>query len=910
MAECSRCNAVVSDADSQCPACGLSFGDASAETAVLPSDPQADEPTRLESPSKLTTTPAATTGGSGRFVSGTVLAERYRIVGLIAKGGMGEVYKAEDLELEQTVALKFLPEELARSEELLKRFRGEVRNARQVSHRNVCRVFDIGETEGLYYITMEYIDGDDLSMLLRRIGRLPSDKAVEISREICMGLAAIHKAGILHRDLKPANIIIDSKGEARITDFGIAGLEAEFRGAESRVGTPAYMSPEQADGKVIDERSDIYSLGLSLYEIFTGRRAFEGDSVQELRIKHATTTPTNLSEIVTGIDPIVEKVINRCLEKDPKDRPDSALRVAMSLPGGDPLQVALEAGETPTPEMVAAAPKKGVLKRRPALALFSAFLALFALTLYFMSQYTDAALSPIYRSADVLREDARSVLKQLGYPTSNKNWISDFGLDNGYDFYVTSTGTADTLERLRTGQPPAVYFWYRQSSDFLIPFATDEVFEDDPPRTNPGSEYVKLDPKGRLVELFAAPELVVPDTTDPTEADWALTFKLAGLDLAKFQESTSQWTPPVYADTRRAWEGYYAEHSDFPIRIEAASYRGRPVYFRIIPPWEEPQAVDTVSASYDAVGMYVVITLFLLIFIGAVYLSIRNVRAGRVDLRGASRVCIFIFLATVLFGLFNADHMASIEGEIKALGWTLTGALVLTGVFLLLSVGVEPLVRRWWPDLLISWNRLIGGRFTDPIIGRDVLIGSVVGFTSVNTYFFAGLVRDYLYGKELTRYVTNAIFTLNGVSEFVAFLLGAAIFPIFAAFGVLTLLLVFYLIFRRKLVGVSVLAVVWALFFSLPYVFNRGVVAFLIQAVVVAASVFVYARFGLLTIIASTVVLYFAGGPPITFDHARPYFAQSLITVGIIFALAVYSFYISLGGQKLFTGKSIDELTG
>jgi serine/threonine-protein kinase len=263
---------------------------------------------------------------------------------------MGEVYKADDLELEQTVALKFLPEELSKNEELLRRFRGEVRNARQVSHRNVCRVFDIGETEGLYYLTMEYVDGDDLSMLLKRIGRLPSDKAVEISREICMGLAAIHKAGIIHRDLKPANIIIDSKGEARITDFGIAGIEAEVQGNESGVGTPAYMSPEQIDGSKLTPKSDIYSLGLVLYEIFTGKPAFAGDSLPELLAKRTTTTPTSPSEIIAGIDPLVERVIERCLRDDPADRPESALRVALSLPGATRSRPRLRRGRRQAPK--------------------------------------------------------------------------------------------------------------------------------------------------------------------------------------------------------------------------------------------------------------------------------------------------------------------------------------------------------------------------------------------------------------------------------------------------------------------------------------------------------------------------------------------------------------------------------
>jgi len=425
MKRCLRCSAELADSVTECTACGLSIEHTTDETAVLPADPQADTPTKLSNPSDRNRT-RETTGGGARFISGTVLAGRYRIVGLIGKGGMGEVYKAEDLELDQAVALKFLPEELSKNEELLRRFRGEVRNARQVSHRNVCRVFDIGETEGLYYLTMEHIDGDDLSMLLKRIGRLPSDKAVEISREISMGLAAIHKAGILHRDLKPANIIIDSKGEARITDFGIAGIEAEVQGNESRVGTPAYMSPEQIDGKEVTQRSDIYSLGLLLYEIFTGKQAFEGDSVQELQIKQATTSPRNPSEIVTGIDPLVESVIKRCLEKDPKDRPQSAMHVAMALPGGNPLQIALDAGQTPSPEMVAAAPKKGTLSPLVAFTLALTVFSAFGLLIGLSTRRTLQHAVPLDKSPDVLRERGRELAEEFGYPP----------VDSFHRFYV------------------------------------------------------------------------------------------------------------------------------------------------------------------------------------------------------------------------------------------------------------------------------------------------------------------------------------------------------------------------------------------------------------------------------------------------------------------------------------------
>jgi serine/threonine-protein kinase len=180
---------------------------------------------------------------SGRFLPGTLLASRYRIISLLGEGGMGEVFRADDLVLGQPVALKFLPESAKGNQNLLTRFYEEVRITRQISHANVCRVYDIGEAEGHPFLSMEYIDGEDLRGLLRRIGRLPADKALEFARKLCAGLAAAHTRGILHRDLKPANIMIDARGELRITDFGLATVAEQLKGPEARHGTPAYMAP-------------------------------------------------------------------------------------------------------------------------------------------------------------------------------------------------------------------------------------------------------------------------------------------------------------------------------------------------------------------------------------------------------------------------------------------------------------------------------------------------------------------------------------------------------------------------------------------------------------------------------------------------------------------------------------------
>ena len=306
MPQCPVCSAELTGSGIRCPACGASL--TVAHPTLKQPSPPASGGQRKSSNSGTTTS-----SSQGSFISGTVLDGRYRIVALLGRGGMGEVYKAEDLNLDHEVALKFLPDSFANDTAALIRFRTEVRVARQVTHANVCRVFDIGEFAGRHFLSMEYIDGEDLSSLLRRIGRLPSDKALEVSRQICAGLAAAHGAGVLHRDLKPANVMIDGRGKARITDFGIAGLEEELKKGGVIAGTPAYMSPEQITGGEITTKSDIYSLGLVLYELFTGKPAFQSDSISELVQKHQTITPTNPSEVLQEIDPLVEKTILRAL---------------------------------------------------------------------------------------------------------------------------------------------------------------------------------------------------------------------------------------------------------------------------------------------------------------------------------------------------------------------------------------------------------------------------------------------------------------------------------------------------------------------------------------------------------------------------------------------------------------------
>src|SRR4051794_17107353 len=351
----------------------------------------------------------------GRFLPGALVGGRYRILGLLGRGGMGEVYRATDLALGQAVALKFLPEEASRNPRLLERFHGEVRVARLVSHPNVCRVFDIGEVDGTPYISMEYVDGEDLACLLTRIGRLPGDKALQAARQLCAGLAAAHDRGVIHRDLKPQNIMINKRGDVVIMDFGLAAIADQLSGAEVRNGTPAYMAPEQLRGASVTQSSDIYALGLVLYELFTGRRPFEAKTLQQLIDLQESTHLASMISVATDVDPAVEKVIRRCLDPHPEKRPATALAVSAALPGGDPLAAALAAGETPSPELVASAGKAEGLALKYSIPCLVVIAASLLASPWVFDRSRAAMHAPAENSPDVLAHFAREISASFGY---------------------------------------------------------------------------------------------------------------------------------------------------------------------------------------------------------------------------------------------------------------------------------------------------------------------------------------------------------------------------------------------------------------------------------------------------------------------------------------------------------------
>ena len=856
-------------------------------------------PPRPPSRSSVVRTSSSGSLDESRFLPGTLLAERYRIVALLGRGGMGEVYRADDLTLGQQVALKFLPDGAVANESALIRFRTEVRVARQVSHPNVCRVYDVGEIEGHLFLSMEYVDGEDLGSLLRRIGRLPTDKALEISRKLCAGLAAAHDKGVLHRDLKPANVMVDGRGQVLLTDFGLAGLADQIAGAEVRNGTPAYMAPEQLAGKEVTVKSDIYSLGLVLYEIFTGKRPFEASTLAELVRVRSETTPVNPSTLVRDLDPAVERVILRCLEPEPAQRPSSALAVAAALPGGDPLAAALAAGETPSPQMVAAAGEGAGLAPRIAIPLFAAVIV--GLIVYFILADRVSALEQIHPelSPEVLSQKAREIIQQLGYTTPAVDDAHGFSWEEDFMHYVEEHDKPSPhWDQVLSHRPALLDFWYRQSPRPLttVDFADDlltpgVVTPDQPPPIQSGMIDVALDYQGRLISFRAMPLQRQEPAQNVPPVDWTPLFAAAGLDAKQFQAAEPEWTDLAAADVRMAWTGKWPA-TDRPLRIEAAAWRGKPDWFTLIGPWTKAQRMPAPpSVARGDLGTKIMVTLILVLYCGAMLLARRNYKRGKGDRRGALRLAVWMFGVQLALWLLRT-HFVAASGVFVEFLIAISTALFFAGLMWTLYLAIEPYVRQRWPQTIISWSRVLAGHIRDPIVGRDVLFGVVLGISWGLIYQIRFLPT---FGASPVMSSTDFLRSFRSATG--ASMLHVS-YGVRGALGFFLLIFVLRVLLRNQWLAATAFVLVFAVprFIASNSLYLDVPAQLLIYGI---ASVMVV-RFGLVTLAIGIFVADNLLNIPITANASAWFFPITALVMLGVAALATWAFQASVAGRQLW----------
>ncbi|HMZ23083.1 MAG TPA: hypothetical protein PLD20_34485, partial [Blastocatellia bacterium] len=607
------------------------------------------------------------------------------------------------------------------------------------------------------------------------------------------------------------------------------------------------------------------------------------------------------------IDPLVERVILRCLEKDPSKRLASAKQVADALPGGDPLAAALALGETPSPEMVAAAGSKTGMKPIYAVMCLIAIIAGLIIAAFLQRKVNIPQFVLRENSADALAHKAREIIQRFGYTEPPLDYASGFFYGSFYFPYVERKFEPSRRWELFTkSQPSPFSFWYRQSPRYLNaqnPRNGGRVKLEDPPPNVSGMITVQLDAHSRLIRFRAIPPHK-DESSETLPPDWSALFNAAGLDITRFTSTEPQWTTLASSDVRVAWTGTYPGLPEIPLRVEAAAWRGKPIHFELISPWTMPSRMqERPETNGERISLMIGLSTILALLFGAVMLARHNFRLGRGDRRGAFKLAAFGYSALILAWVIGADHTPVLIDEFYNFLLIANGqALLAGGVLWLFYLALEPYARRRWPDALISWGRLLSGNPRDPLVGRDLLVGICygVGIVLVDLLWNLGVARLYaIHPSE----GLDLLFTLEVRKLIAGGFLQTLIFSLLMSLFFFFMFLLLRALTRRQWLA----AIIWYSFWVFPGTLNDDHKMFWVLTGTVTAILFIVVmlRFGLLALASGTFVSAQLR-VPLT-DFSAWYGGSALVMIAVVLVLTVYAFHTSLGGQKVFAGKLLEE---
>jgi serine/threonine-protein kinase len=450
-----------------------------------------------------------------------------------------------------------------------------------------------------------------------------------------------------------------------------------------------------------------------------------------------------------------------------------------------------------------------------------------------------------------------------------------------------------------------IYFWYRQSPRYLEPYNKFEVTAGDPPRTISGMTGLLLDTQGRLVSFYGVPPQIDETPGSSAPPDWSVLFHAAELDSNGLKPTESKWVPAHPYDRRVAWEGAYPHQPDIPIRIEAAAYHGRPVYFEIIYPWNKPFRQEQFQPTTNIKIVQAVFTvLFVMVLLGGVLLARRNLRLGRGDRKGAFRLAFFVLAVHMLAWVFLVHHVPTLVGEISLFGEALAWSLLIACFLWLVYIALEPLVRQRWPERIIAWSRLLAGEFRDPLVGRDILIGALFGVVFILTTYLKGMLPPWL-GLPPGPPKIISLHSLLGFGSVVGLLAEQVVSSLIYPSIALLLLLLLALILRKEWLAIGGVWLLLTLFDALTG--KNPSTDWLIGGVNAALLLLLLMRYGLFAMIVAEFFFLLIIFYPMTSDFSAWYAGGTFFALGLSAALAVYGFYRSLAGQPLFRGGFLQD---